>query len=150
MSPQALGTWLVALQFAAMAWVAWAAWPAVHSGSVPLGAWAVAAAGVLLGLWAVTCNRPGNFNIRPMPRADGQLVQSGPYRWIRHPMYSAVLLGAAACVWAARSPGAWAAFAILAAVLATKARLEERWMTDRHPGYARYQQRTRRFVPGLF
>ena len=50
-----------------------------------------------LGLWALSANRPGNFNIRPEPKTDGQLVQTGPYRWIRHPMYTAVLLFSIGC-----------------------------------------------------
>jgi protein-S-isoprenylcysteine O-methyltransferase Ste14 len=76
-----------------------------------------------LGLWALSANRPGNFNIRPEPKADGQLVQTGPYRWIRHPMYTAVL---------------W-----------LKAVLEERMMCQRHPAYRAYMARTRRFLPFL-
>src|SRR4029450_4206361 len=50
------------------------------------------AAGVALGIWAVTANRPGNFNIRPEPKSGGQLVQTGPYRYLRHPMYSALMV----------------------------------------------------------
>jgi protein-S-isoprenylcysteine O-methyltransferase Ste14 len=38
----------------------------------------------------------------------------------------------------------------LAAVLVTKARVEERAMTERYPSYRDYQQRTWRFVPGLY
>ena len=46
----------------------------------------------LLGVWTLAWNRPGNFNIRPEPKAGGQLVTGGPYRLMRHPMYTAVLL----------------------------------------------------------
>ena len=50
------------------------------------------AGGAALGLWALSTNRPGNFNIRPQPRAGAVFVHRGPYRWVRHPMYSALLL----------------------------------------------------------
>lgn len=45
----------------------------------------------MLGLWALSRNRPGNFDIRPTPREGGHLVQQEAYRWIRHPTYTAVI-----------------------------------------------------------
>ena len=92
--------------------------PALLRGHAPAGAWGVAAAGALLGLWALSCNRPGNFNIRPTPRAGGQLVQQGPYRWIRHPMYTAVMACGLACAWAGSLPWGWFGVVLLVAVLA--------------------------------
>ena len=142
-----LGTLLVALQLLLIASLALLAAPV--AARAPAGAWALAGAGGLLALWALGCNRPGNFNIHPSPRAGGRLVQSGPYRWIRHPMYSAILVCGLACAWAAASPWAWAAEALLAAVLSVKAGFEERWMLAAHPDYAAYRARTRRFVPWL-
>ena len=103
-----------------------------------------------VGLWALTANRPGNFNIRPAPREGGVLVAHGPYRWIRHPMYSAVIAFGLACAWSGAAPWAWLFFGALVAVLFTKAAYEERWMLEAHPGYAAYRKRTRRFLPGLF
>lgn len=140
---------LVALQFGLIAGMALLAWPALLQGHVPAGAWGMAAAGALLGLWAMWCNRPGNFNIRPTPRVGGQLVQVGPYRRIRHPMYTAVMAFGLACALAARSPWGWFGVLLLVAVLATKASLEERWMLAEHPGYADYRARTWRFLPGI-
>jgi protein-S-isoprenylcysteine O-methyltransferase Ste14 len=147
---QRAGTLLVALQFALIAALAWLAAPAFLQGRAAAGAWLLAAAGGVVGLWALACNRPGNFNIRPTPRTGGQLVQRGPYRWIRHPMYMAVLLCGAACAWANATFWGWLGAAALAAVLIAKADIEERWMLLAHPGYAAYRARTWRFVPGLF
>ena len=145
-----LGSVLVALQFALIAALAVLAVPAFLTGHAPAGAWVVAAAGALLGLWALSCNRPGNFNIRPTPREGGRLVQQGPYRWIRHPMYTAVIACGLACSWAGNSLWGWSGVVALVAVLATKARFEERWMLTEHPGYAAYRTRTWRFLPGIF
>jgi protein-S-isoprenylcysteine O-methyltransferase Ste14 len=150
MGRQAIGTGLVALQLASIAALAAMALPAFAGGRAPLGAWLMAAAGALLGLWSLACNRPGNFNIRPQPRAGGRLVRSGPYRWIRHPMYTAVMLFGLACAWAGESVWGWPSLILLCAVLAAKATLEERWMRLEHPGYAEYCASTRRFVPWLF
>jgi protein-S-isoprenylcysteine O-methyltransferase Ste14 len=144
-----LGTVLVGLQFALIAALAVLALPAFLRGHAPAGAWVLAAAGALLGLWALSSNRPGNFNIRPTPRDGGQLVQQGPYRWIRHPMYSAVIACGLACAWAGSSVWGWSGVVALVAVLATKARFEERWMLAEHPGYAAYRTRTGCFLPGI-
>lgn len=144
------GRLLVALQFGLLAVLGLLGADALAAGSVANGAWWVLGLGLALGSWALACNRPGNFNIQPTPREGGHLVQSGPYRWIRHPMYSAVLLVAVALAWAAGGAGAWLALALLTAVLTVKARLEERWMCARHEGYSAYQRRSRRFVPWLF
>ena len=110
------------------------------------------AAGVALGAWALSANRPGNFNIRPMPKAGGQLVRSGPYAWIRHPMYTAVLLAGLAGVYGVDIPGrtlVGTAFLALLGVLWVKAGLEEQWMAAQHPDYAAYQKDTSRFIPWL-
>jgi protein-S-isoprenylcysteine O-methyltransferase Ste14 len=160
-----LGQALVAAQLMLLAVLAVLGGPALLAAAAG-GGWtpvqaaggALVALGTALGAWALTANRPGNFRIHPAPHAHGRLVEGGPYRWIRHPMYSALLVAGAGCVLAAadapstRGTAALAGLAwfALAAVLTAKARLEERWLLAHHPGYAALRARTRRFVPGLF
>jgi protein-S-isoprenylcysteine O-methyltransferase Ste14 len=149
---QRLGTVLVGLQFGLIAGVGALAARAFIAGSAPAGAWAAAVSGGLLGAWALLSHPRGNFNIRPTPHEGGRLVSHGPYRWIRHPMYSAVALCAAAGAWAAAGTWGgwgWLLTAGLLAVLWTKAVLEERWMALQHADYAAYQSVTKRFIPGL-
>lgn len=141
---------LVALQFGLIGLLAWLALPAVLAWAIPPEAWLTAALGVALAGWAISANRPGNFNIRPIPRAGGALVTHGPYRWIRHPMYTAFLLGAWALARTAVRDEAWLAWYVLTLVLWLKSRYEERWMLAQHPGYADYRQQTKRFLPWLF
>lgn len=113
------------------------------------GMWSLVAvgAGTALGGWALTANRPGNFNIRPDPKDGGQLATRGPYRWVRHPMYGAVLLVACGGCLAYATPWRWVACLALAGVLHAKATIEERALTARHPGYSDYARRTKRIVP---
>ncbi len=144
-----LGSLLVAVQFSLIALLTWLAWPVVALGEAPLAAWVCAVLGVLVGLWAVSINRLGNFNIRPAPRVGGTLVQQGPYRWIRHPMYTAVMACGVACAWASASEWAWLAVLALALVLSIKSSFEERWMGHVHVGYAEYRRKTWRFIPWL-
>lgn len=108
---------------------------------------ALGIAATALGLWVFAYNRPGNFNIRPEPKAGGQLITGGPYGWVRHPMYVALLLGMAGVAVGSHSlvqAGLWLALLI---VLNFKAALEERLLRQRWPDYTAYAQRTRRFIP---
>ncbi len=142
----AIGRLLVAAQFALLAWLIWPLTPQVWS----LPALALLACAAALGVWTLAYNRPGNFNIRPEPKASGRLVTGGPYRYMRNPMYSAVLLFAAAEVVAYADPWKIGCWLILALVLLAKALLEERGLRERHAGYAEYARRVHRFIPGLF
>jgi protein-S-isoprenylcysteine O-methyltransferase Ste14 len=141
-----IGRVLVALQFALIGWLVWPLTPQAWSppALVLLGC------AIGLGLWTIFHNRPGNFNIRPEPKASGRLVTGGPYRYLRNPMYSAVLLFAAAEVVAYGDLWKIACWFILALVLLAKALLEERGLRAQFPGYAEYARRVRRFIPGVF
>lgn len=48
--------------------------------------------GVALEIWAVITMGRHNLNITPLVKQEVQLVTWGPYRFIRHPMYLALLL----------------------------------------------------------
>lgn len=141
------GRGLVVLQFGLLAIMAWRVWGSPASSGVL--ALSLLAGSALLAIWALTANRPGNFNIRPTPRPGGMLVTSGPYRWVRHPMYSAVLLAAAAAAVTAGGLADAVLWWALLAVLLVKAGLEERALVRRFPDYAAYTSRTWRFLPGL-
>ena len=148
MNPSHIGGALVTLQFGILAWLGWLTLPRWQQGDWNAGSTVLWLAGLLLGLWAVASNRPGNFNIRPAPKAGGRLVQHGPYRWVRHPMYSALLLLAAGCALALATLSAWGLWLALLAVLRIRPRWKKAWMT-RAPDYAGYRARTRRFLPWL-
>lgn len=150
-----VGAALVVAQFGLLAVLAGLAlapgrWPQVDAGLL-------LAAGVVLGLWALSANRPGNFNIRPQPRDGAVFVHRGPYRWIRHPMYSALLLAGLGAVRMAGGGDdivslagmAWAAWLALLGVLWLKSSVEERALLRVFDGYAAYRQRSGRFLPGL-
>jgi protein-S-isoprenylcysteine O-methyltransferase Ste14 len=144
--PDLIGRLLVGAQFALLAWLIWPLTPQTWS----LLALVLVGGAAGLGLWTLVHNRPGNFNIRPEPKVSGRLVTSGPYQFVRNPMYSAVLLFAAAEVVAYADIWKVACWFALALVLLAKAMLEERGLRAQHAGYAEYAKRVRRFIPGLF
>jgi protein-S-isoprenylcysteine O-methyltransferase Ste14 len=84
--------------------------------------------------------------------ATGQpVIDSGPYRVIRHPMYAGYLLVAAATPLALGSYWAELAFVPLAALVTARLLAEERFLAARLPGYAEYMARTaHRLIPGVF
>jgi protein-S-isoprenylcysteine O-methyltransferase Ste14 len=86
----------------------------------------------------------------PRPKDDAQLVTSGLYAHVRHPLYAAVIaLGFAwALLWQS-----WPALAIATLQVLffdAKARREERWLRERFPDYDRYRRRVKRFIPGVY
>lgn len=109
----------------------------------------LASAGVIFG-WTLWHNRPGNFRILPEPRHGGRLVVSGPYRWVRHPMYSALMLVALGGVLNSLHSLNVLGMAWMVATLWIKAGREERLMVQMHSAYARYQQTVPRFIPWLW
>lgn len=144
------GSLLVALQFGLLLLLAVLAAPRVSQGNLPLMSLVLAGLAVLLGVWTLAYNRLGNFNIHPAPKAAGHLVTGGPYRLMRHPMYSTVLLGAGALAWLAQPVAGALAWCALFLVLLIKAQMEERWLCEHHADYAAYCKQIKRFVPWLF
>lgn len=142
-------SWLVAAQFALIGALLLTSWPPAATTLLPPAFVLLLAAGVV-GTAALAANRPGNFNIRPELKPGGQLVTSGIYRWIRHPMYSAVLLAMLGTVLADPRPWRAAAWLALLGVLIAKLQREEHYLSQRHAGYAAYRERTWRLVPRIF
>ena len=115
-----------------------------------LPATALVAAGIAVGAWALTANRPGNFNIRPDVKPGGRHVTHGPYACVRHPMYLAVMLAMLGFCAGYGTLWRWAALVALGVVLAIKMGIEESQMAARHPGYAEYARSTKRIVPFIW
>jgi protein-S-isoprenylcysteine O-methyltransferase Ste14 len=86
----------------------------------------------------------------PRPRADAQLVQTGVYALVRHPLYGALILGSIGYGLLMASPPTLLLAALLAAFFSLKSRREEAWLLDHFEGYAAYMERTRRFFPWLY
>ena len=141
------GRLLVVLQFGLLALLGWRAW--VSPADIAVQVVSLLAASGLLAHWALAANRPGNFNIRPTPRRGGALITSGPYRWIRHPMYTSVLLAAAAAAWKSFETADALLWLALLGVLLAKVAIEERALMRRFPSYQDYRLRTTRFLPWL-
>ena len=106
-------------------------------------------AGVVLGVrGALDLGR--NLTPLPHPPPRAQLVRTGVYGRVRHPIYAGVLLAASGWTTAMASPRSLAAAGLLALWLDAKARREEAWLIARFPDYAAYRRQTRQFLPGVY
>lgn len=86
----------------------------------------------------------------PAPKTGSQLVTTGIYARVRHPLYASLIaLGFGwALLW--RSGPALALAVAQTVFLHAKAKHEERSLRDHFPDYARYARRVPRFLPRLF
>ncbi|CAN5588821.1 hypothetical protein BH23CHL7_BH23CHL7_23090 [soil metagenome] len=86
----------------------------------------------------------------PRPQPGTRVIDSGPYRHVRHPIYVGVLLSALGFALLMASPAALLLVGALAVLLDLKARREEAWLCEHDPAYGPYMRRTRRFIPRLY
>jgi protein-S-isoprenylcysteine O-methyltransferase Ste14 len=102
--------------------------------------WIVAAIGLALAIWAAV-TMGSSLSPFPRPPRDAELVERGPYRFLRHPIYVGGFLFFAGLS-LVFSVYALALTAVLAGFWVAKARLEERHLAERFPEYADYRRRT--------
>jgi protein-S-isoprenylcysteine O-methyltransferase Ste14 len=109
---------------------------------------AITAAGLAVALWArVTLGR--NWSGVIVLKDRHELIDRGPYAFVRHPIYTGVLLMVLGSAVFLGTSGGATVFAVVFAGLIVKARSEERWLTRHFPDtYPRYRARVRgRLVP---
>ena len=113
--------------------------------TTPIGIGVQAAAFLLMVAARITFGRR-SFHAGADPTAGG-LVMNGPYAYVRHPIYAAVIY----FTWAgALSHRSWASAAgalLVTAGAVARMLSEEQLLGDKYPAYAQYKQRVRRIVP---
>ncbi len=138
-----LGSFLVAAQMGLIAVLIWQSRAALESpwfiaGLAISGAWM---------LWAVWSMPHKTLKIHPSPAEAGVLCRNRAYRWVRHPMYGAVLLGGLMLAWA---EGGWLTLLCWLGLILTlwvKSSLEEKWLSERYPEYEEFKRITPRWIP---
>ena len=104
------------------------------------------AGGIVLAVRGVV-DLGGALTPLPMPRDDAELVVTGVYAFVRHPIYGGLVLAAFGWAIVQASIVAVALAAALAAFFRVKSAREEAWLEQRFPTYDAYRARTRRLIP---
>lgn len=84
----------------------------------------------------------------PVPNGRGQLVTGGLYRYVRHPIYTGVLLIVVGLTLRSGSFATLTVAVVTVVFFDQKARWEEGQLRERYEGYDDYAARTPRFLPG--
>lgn len=102
--------------------------------------------GIVIALYSLsTLGR--SFSIIPQAR---KLVQTGPYKLVRHPVYLGELISILGVVLARPSTITIAIYCLLTALLIYRAFQEEKLLAGIFPEYETYFLRRARFIPGVF
>jgi len=137
------GKILVTLQFLCLALLAvFTKWL-----TLPWWSFLLLAISGFLAFWAMAVMKLGNFNVVPTPVENGVLISRGPYKVIRHPMYTSIFISAFAL-----SAGQFDYIKLiislaLVAGLIVKMFYEEDLLCRHYNGYKDYMSKTKRVVP---
>jgi len=142
-SPSALSITLVGIQLVLIVLIAFTGplWPP---------GWSLRGIGIVggvVGLWALQVMGLRQVKVFPEVAGQGKLIVLGPYRWVRHPMYTSVLLATLAWVLGSPVPYRIMLWAGLVITLLVKLQYEERLLMERFPEYEAYRRQTKRLIP---
>jgi protein-S-isoprenylcysteine O-methyltransferase Ste14 len=144
-------TLLGALMLLGGDWPAWLALQVISPG--PDSYWigvVLVFAGLSFASWArviIGTNWSGNVTLK----SGHEFIRTGPYRWVRHPIYTGLitaLLGTAIAEGAVR---AFVGAGLIAVAFVYKLRVEERMLSERFKEeYDRYRKDVAALIPGVF
>ena len=123
-------------------------WP---SGILPfwIGA-VVTVAGLLFAVWARQ-HLGRNWSSAVTIKQGHELITTGPYALVRHPIYTGILAGFLGTAIALSQVRGFIGFVVIFLVLWPKLRMEEEWMRSQFgETYASYAHRTAALVPYVF
>ena len=100
-----------------------------------------------LAFWAMYVMKPGNFNVVPYPVENGVMISRGPYKLIRHPMYTSIFIFSLALLSGQFDYYKLMISAVLVTDLVVKMIFEEGLLCKHYPGYKSYMEKTKRVIP---
>ena len=139
------GRVLVAVQFAALAVILF--WPGkkVSTTQELIGTLIEIVGGVLLILGFI--HLKDSLKITPEPKENAQFVNTGIYKYIRHPIYSGLIFFGAGQVVSKWTLTILTAFIVLVADLVAKYRYEDSLLIKVYPGADEYQRKVGALLP---
>jgi protein-S-isoprenylcysteine O-methyltransferase Ste14 len=107
------------------------------------------AAGLAFAIWARR-HLGRNWSSSVVLKQDHALIRSGPYRWVRHPIYTGILLALLGTAVTIGELRAAIGFALFVVSFVLKSRAEEKWMREVFPEYEQYRGNTAALIPGIY
>ncbi len=105
------------------------------------------AAGIAFAIWART-HLGANWSGTVTVKEDHELIRSGPYAWVRHPIYTGLISAVLGTAIASGTVRAALGFLIIVIALTHKSRVEERFMSETFGGdYQRYRAAVPALIP---
>jgi protein-S-isoprenylcysteine O-methyltransferase Ste14 len=135
---------LVLLQFSG---IVLSVFPVNHTGSHHKYFLIFSAAGLLLGVITLMYNKIGNFRVYPEIKPGGRLIITGPYRFVRHPMYTSLILLLAGMTLYLNHLTNYIGLVIVIASVFLKSKREEQLLIKIYPEYMEYMNETSGFLP---
>lgn len=153
----ARGEWYVVVQVVLFVVIAigprnapgWPAWPEPWATVASAAGWVLVAVGACLAVAGVVA-LGRNLSVLPDPVRGAPLVVSGPYRIVRNPIYSGLILGAFGWGLAVHGTLTLLYAVALFVFFDIKSRREERLLGERFPQYDEYQRRVRKLLPWIY
>lgn len=106
--------------------------------------------GTLFGIYTLCFNRIGNFNIAPEIKQNSKFIKTGPYKYIRHPMYFSLFLMIGGVILTEIDILNIVFYFSLIIVLYLKAKKEEKLWSEKLEEYVEYKKHTKMFIPFVF
>lgn len=103
--------------------------------------------GISLGLWALSVMKKSKFQVIPDVRRNAKLVKTGPYKFIRHPMYAAIIVVCFGFLLTDISALRIIIYLLLIIDLFIKLSYEEVLLEKYFPEYKKYKKSTFRLIP---
>lgn len=101
----------------------------------------------ILGVLVCAASLRRSLTVVPIPKEGGKLSTSGLYRYVRHPMYSSVLLFALGIALHGGSVIKYLLVVCLYVLFHMKSVYEEKYLRLKYSDYAEYSARIPRFIP---
>jgi protein-S-isoprenylcysteine O-methyltransferase Ste14 len=105
--------------------------------------------GLLFSGWA-RIHLGGNWSSTVTVKEDHTLITSGPYRYVRHPIYTGMLVALFGTALAIGAAYGFIGTALILLGFVIKLRAEEERMRETFPEYDDYARHTARLIPGVY
>ncbi|MBN2532022.1 MAG: isoprenylcysteine carboxylmethyltransferase family protein [Spirochaetales bacterium] len=107
--------------------------------------------GVVLGTWAMVVNRYFEATVRIQEDRGQKVIKDGPYKIVRHPGYTSVLLNMIGIPMMIGSLYAFSCTVAVFIIYFIRTSKEDKFLQEGLPGYSEYARETRyKLIPGIW